>query len=107
MQFNKFIIAAVLSLASVVCVSKPILSASSTDGRSVLTLSDDKCTNQPALARIKPEFKDQFFAGEYARQGQKTLQLCWSPHDGNVYIMDEEGTRGVVTQDAFQDVEGV
>lgn len=60
-----------------------------------VALADEPCHVPAIVAMVKPEYQQRFKAGASVING-KTLQLCWIDFEGEVFVVDEEGTSGVV-----------
>lgn len=76
-----------------------------TDGATV-RLFDEQCTLAPALSLIRDEYKAVHKAGVLELDG-RVVQFCWTPLNGFVWIIDEDGDTARMPFSVFQRAPGV
>lgn len=76
-----------------------------TDGLT-LNLQDRPCAHQQVLDLLRDEYKDKFSHG-IAMVSGKPVNLCWIETEGQVVIIDEDGSGGAIPVGSFKKVSSV
>jgi len=70
----------------------------------IVRLGTEACTDNSILAKLKPEYHNQFFTGNSDIPGNKGLSLCWAvnPKTNNIYVIDTLGNVGEIEPSEFK-----